>query len=463
MVQPASTALAAPGPRAPFYALTALAAAYASFYGALAWRRYATFHADVDLGYYVRLVWGLAHGHYDMPLVHASSILGLHLEPILLPVAAAHALGAPIVPMLLGLQALAVALLALPAYRLASRHLGSPWLGVLGALCALLYPTITVATLHDFHPVTLALPLLLGVVDALDERALKRALLLGGLALACREDIALQLFCLAALEGLRRRGRERLAALGLAALLIAYFAVYVFAIQPRFVPSAGSYGLHFASIGGVAIHSAVDLVRAALAHPLLLLGNLATVDRLLFPLLLLWPFALLGALAPRLLVGALPIFCINLLSDFPRVRTIEAHYTTAIAPFVIGASFAGAGRLKAWVDDTGRDRLRRVFRIVLPALLVAFVTAAHALYGGSPLSRWSIKWQSAGFVDPPNGGAIRAALAAVPDGASVSVHASILAHVADRPRAIWPPDFTDGLPVEHAIAIVPSRETSPAP
>ena len=85
-----------------------------------------------------------------------------------------------------------MALLAWPAWKLGQRHLGeraAPW----AAAAALLYPTVTVATLHDFHPVTLALAPLLAFIDALDQGRLRRALLLGALALACREDIALQL------------------------------------------------------------------------------------------------------------------------------------------------------------------------------------------------------------------------------------------------------------------------------
>ena len=64
---------------------------------------------------------------------------------------------------------------------------------MLAALCALFYPTVTVATLHDFHPVTLALTPLLFVIEGLEAGAPRRAFLAGLLALSCREDIALQL------------------------------------------------------------------------------------------------------------------------------------------------------------------------------------------------------------------------------------------------------------------------------
>ena len=52
------------------------------------------------MSYYLRLCWGLAHSYYDLPLVQSPHILGLHLEPILLPLALLNRLGVPLVPLL---------------------------------------------------------------------------------------------------------------------------------------------------------------------------------------------------------------------------------------------------------------------------------------------------------------------------------------------------------------------------
>jgi uncharacterized membrane protein len=233
--------------------LAALVLAFAGSYLALCWRRYQSFHAQIDMSYYLRLCWGLAHGRYDLPLVQAPHLLGLHLEPVLLPLALLQRLGVPLPPLLLLVQAVAVALLAWPAWRLGCRHLG-PAAAPLVAAAALLYPTVTVAALHDFHPVTLALTPLLFFVEALDDRALGRALAWGALSLCCREDIALQLalallaYALPGRAGLSAARRPLLVAL--AALLIAYFLTYLVVVQPRYLPRFGSYGLHFATLPG---------------------------------------------------------------------------------------------------------------------------------------------------------------------------------------------------------------------
>lgn len=431
-------------------ALPALVAGYALFYSVLSLLRFETFHAQIDMSYYLRLVWGLGHGHYDLPLVQAPHVLGLHLEPVLLPLALLSALGVPVAPVLLVLQAAAVALLAWPAYRLARRHLPAPG-GAEGAalpaaLLALLYPTVTVATLHDFHPVTLALAPLLGVIDALDEGARRRALWLGAVALGCREDIALQLALLCAVEAPRLQGPggARRRCMLLAAGLLGYFAAYVFWLQPRFLPAAGSYGLHFQELGGAAARSGRDVALFALRHPLRFLGHLGGGGRLLYPVTLLWPVAFLPLLAPRYLLAALPVAAINLLSDFPRVRTIEAHYATGLVPFVVGPAILGLGRAVGWLRRRGPEPLARA--PLLLYLLLALL--AHERHGASPLAWHSARFRRADFVPGAGFAETRAAVRSVPAGASVAARPGPLAHLAERPRAISPPEYDDGRPVD---------------
>lgn len=445
--------------------LIALILGYTLLYCLLCWRRFATFHAQIDMTYYLRLVWGLGHGHYDLPLVRAPHMLGLHLEPIVLPLAALGRLGVPLPPLLLFTQALAVALLAWPAYRLGQRHLPSllpaslplAWrpsvAGLLAALWALLYPTVTVATLHDFHPVTLALAPLLFVVEALDAGALRRAALAGLVALACREDIALQLACLAIAYTLRPaalRPLSRRTAIVLTLGLGLYCGVYLLVIQPRFVPVLGSYHLHFDRIAaalGTPIASSRDLVLAALHHPLRTLQFFASWERLRYPLLLLWPVAGLGLLAPWPLAGGLPILGINFLSGFPGVLRLESHYTTAIVPFVLGAGILGAGRLGVWLAS--RPQPRRPAWVI--SLVAVLLLAAHLRHGGSPLALCSKRYVPADFRDGRDAATLRAQIAAVPPMASVSARPGPLAHLAERPRAMSPPEYDDGQPTDVTI------------
>ncbi len=431
--------------------------AYAVFYTALCWQRFATFHAQIDMSYYLRLIWGIAHGHYDLPLVQARNILGLHLEPVVIPLALVERLLGGFVPLafvLLFGQALAVSLLAWPVYRLGQRHLNLGGSGRIGGLLAaglaLLYPTVSVATLHDFHPVTLALAPLLATVDALDEKRLGRAFLFGALALLCREDIALQLLCLffahaifgGPIAPLFNTARRRL---GFAALLLGlglYFFGYVLWIQPRYLPTSGSYGLHFGKMGEN-VRSGRDLLGALLRHPGDLLPLLIDGERWRYLLLLLWPMGFLPLLSPRVLAGGLPILGINLLSSFPRVLRLESHYTTALVPFVVGAGLIGAGRLCVlW-------RARQMHLLPgIGALLFFASVSAHIFHGGSPLAFFGERFSWNLFRDGKNAALLRQAVANVPADASVAARPGPLSHLALRQRVISPPEYDDGQPVD---------------
>ncbi len=452
-------------------------AAYAIFYGVLSWQRFATFHAQIDMSYYLRLIWGIGHGHPDLPLVKAPHFLGLHLEPIVFPLAALSALGIPLAPLLLGLQAVAVAALAWPAYRLARRHLLSnqAWQAGLYALAALLYPTVTVATLHDFHPVTLALAPLLGVIDALDQGRRVRAVFLGALCLSFREDIALQLAVVALAESLRLPGAARRLGLFLCLGLVAYFSIYVLLIQPRYLPPAGSYGLHFGALSqalgepGGRSESGRALLFLAGRHPFLLLRYLLTQDRLAYPLVLLWPVAFLPLLRPRYLLGALPVIAINLLSDFPRVRTIEAHYATALVPFLLGPAILGGTRATQILSSFSLSSLRPLSSLRSPRFLsslrflplfaiLLFSVLSQVRHGASPISWRSPRFAWSDFRDAPDAAALRAAIAAVPPEASVAAAPGPLAHLCQRERALSPPEYDDGKPVEVTVAIGKDRK-----
>ena len=438
--------------------LQLLIALYATLYAALSWRRFATFHSQLDMSYYLRQVWGLSHGHYDHPLVQAKNVLGLHLEPLLVPLALLGRLGLPIGPLVLVVQAVAVALSAWPAYRLGVRHLGlGARGGFVAALVALLYPTVSVATLHDFHPVTVALFPLLATIDALDEGNLKRALVFAGLALCCREDIALQLACLFVAYSLfagapfARTRAQKLQLWAIALGLCVYFFAYVLGLQPRYVPATGSYGLHFAKIGaalGVSAHSARELFLGGIAHPLRLIAFLFDAERLKYLGLLLFTMAFLPLFAVRPLAGALPILALNLFSSFPGVLRLESHYTTALVPFFLGAGLIGAGRLRALFARVRPTMNDAVLSWAIACALLFTVGITHVLHGGSPLSIYSDRFDWANFRGGARAEAIRQKLAQIPPAAAVAARPGPLAHLCERPRIQSPPEFDDGKPVD---------------
>src|SRR5581483_7064861 len=146
--------------------------AYAAGFSALSILRHRAFNdGRYDLGNMVQTVWNTAHGHF-LQMTSGDGVqisrLAAHFDPILAAFAPLWWIW-PSPEMLLAVQAVAVALGALPVYRLAHKHLGSERAGLGFALVYLLYPATEWLTLNEFHPVALSCPLLLFAFWYLDE------------------------------------------------------------------------------------------------------------------------------------------------------------------------------------------------------------------------------------------------------------------------------------------------------
>ena len=141
--------------------LGAAIAAYAAGFAALSIAAPRAFNTGrFDLGNMVQAVWSTAHGHpLRMTDLHGEQIsrLAAHVDPILVLFAPLWWIW-PSPHLLLVVQAVAVALGALPVFWLAASTSASRRAGLGFALAYLLYPATEWLTLNEFHPVALAAP-----------------------------------------------------------------------------------------------------------------------------------------------------------------------------------------------------------------------------------------------------------------------------------------------------------------
>src|ERR671931_105722 len=168
--------------------------AYAVGFSALSVLRHRAFQTGrFDLGNMVQAVWSTAHGHpLQITGLRGDQIsrLAAHFDPLLVVLAPLWFLW-PSPDLLLVVQAIAVALGALPVFWLARKHLRSERAGLGFALAYLLYPATQWLTLNEFHPVAFACPLLLYAVWYLDEGRLLRFAVFALLAATTKEEVAL--------------------------------------------------------------------------------------------------------------------------------------------------------------------------------------------------------------------------------------------------------------------------------
>jgi len=411
--------------------LVAGIAAYAAGFAALSVLRQDAFSTGrFDLGNMVQAVWSTAHGH---PLrvtdLHGDQIsrLGAHVDPILVLFAPLWWIW-PSPEMLLVVQAIAVALGALPVYWLARKHLGSARAGVGFALVYLVYPATGWLTLNEFHPVALATPLLLFAFWFLDEDRLLPFAVFAVAAATCKEEIP---FVLAGFGVWYAVTRRRWMAGGtIVALGIAWAAFATTVVIPHFNHGQTSdFYTRYSEVGG----SPGGIVKTAFAHPGRLIDAAFTGRDLHYALQLLWPLAFLPLLSPLVLVAALPELAVNVLSAVTTQTSIHFHYTAGlIAPLVI-AAVLGARRLR-----------RRRMPIATAALLVALL----GNYRLGPVPTWQHvpggqRFQTRAAVITAHDRIAARAVQLIPSDAVVATTNSLGAHLSARRRVLSFPFLQD--------------------
>lgn len=406
------------------------------------------------MAYYVRLVWGMARGYPDNPVVGAPHWLGLHFEPVLFIPALLSRAGLPVAELLLVLQAALSSLALIPMWRLARRRLlpalgaGGSRRGELLALAAAsiiyLVPAVSRCLDYDVHPSTMALLPLCAWIDAVDGGAQQPARVAFSrfwlvLALCFREDIGLQVAAAASAfalrptagdEAARRAQRREMVIQGLFGL--GWFLAYALLLQPRFLPdpSSGSFGAHFERWGGG--HGGVGgVLAAALSQPGALLSHLLADGRPLYLPALLSVVGFVALASPHWLLGMLPILGINMLSDFPGVRRVESHYATAMMPFLSAAAVLGAARLARLLG--ARPAWLRAAPLSLSLTCAAFAFWTRGAAPGAP------DFTLTAYRDDGFARASREQVAALAGAPRVVAEPRLLAHLAERPEPLLDP------------------------
>jgi len=343
---------------------------FAVFWG-LALARWWTLLGSYDIAYFDQAAWLIAHGHTPFVSLRGLNLLGDHASFVFFPVGwiagrVGRAGVVGIIPLLLGIQAAALASGVLPLWRIARRLAGltvATSVALLGAWC--LYPALSNVNLFDFHPEVLAVPALLGAAwFGLTRRRIPYAACVA-VVLLCREDLAvpvLFLGLLLVLEG------DRLAGGVTMAVAAAWGLLDLAVVLPHFANGAVVQGSRFAQYGPTPGKAASYMA----THPVQVAGDFATRPNAQVLLGLFVPVLLLPFLAPKYLLPGLPLQLTYLLTNVPAAHTLTAQYTVSTIPFVFLATAMALPRV--------RDRRRgRVLQAALVgATAVTFLVAGSA-------------------------------------------------------------------------------------
>lgn len=394
-----------------------------------------------DLGIFDNVLWNTRHGRWMYSSILGRSFFGEHASPILLLLVPLHALW-PDPRMLLAVQAAALAWAGLPIYRVAARQLG-PSAGLVVLFLYFAYPPLQGVYLFDFHEVALAVPLLAYAYEHASRGHYRRMVLLLGLALLCKEEMALTVGAFGLLllalpraagplaPGASGAARRRLG-LTLAAAGAVLFLLLTLWVVPYFRQAPFPYVDRYSHLGG----SLAGVALTALTHPGLVMDSLAEPAKDCYLRGLFGPVLYLNCLHPASLLLLLPTLARSLLSNHAPQYALHFHFLGPLVPFVFFGLAGGLGWLlrRRWPGDTSPARRRGARRARLQ-LALGLLFLAGIVRGTQPGLLWR---------DARRGAARRPALdrllRQVPPGASVCAHNHLGATVSGRREASVFPD-----------------------
>jgi uncharacterized membrane protein len=365
----------------------------------------------LDLGYYVQVVWSLAHGHgarVTLPPMHA---WGDHFSPILYLFVPLGWLAPGAIALVLAQTAIFAAG-ALATCAFAARRLGDPGAAAGFALLYLLNPTLHGINIRDFHPTAFAIPLLLAAAWAVDAGRPAWAAVAVVLALAGREDAAIAGVGFGVWLAVARR--RPLAGAAVAAGCVALLWLDMNVLMPHF---RGEPYPHLVKRWAYLGASLPEVLLNIVARPWRWIPVVVTAGKALYLLAMLAPLGFLPLAAPRALLAAVPGLAMNLLSTDPVLFHHRTPYQAFVLPFLLLAAVDGYARLR---DTTWR-------RVPAGAVLVAAGVLALVL-GARTVNDLGVgKWRLG-----PEQQALRALVARVPPAEPVSVNERLVPHLATR-------------------------------
>ena len=342
--------------------------------------RHALFQSNFDLAIFDNALYLISQGQKPFVSFRGLHILGDHAALILYPLAWLYKLD-PNIHWLFAVQAISLALGALPLWYLACEAGLKQSQARTVVVAYLLYPLIFNANLADFHPEVMAVPAILGAILAAKRKQLWWFSLAIGFILSCKAVLALTL----AMMGVWLIGWERKYRYGVIAIVVSliWFAIATQLIIPHFSGSEAAAVDRYSYLG----NSVLEIIQNLVFKPWLIgskIFSLATLEYIFFLLL-----PVLYAISHRShwagLIGALPILLINILSESPSQRNLVHHYALPILPFLFLVVISTMAANKTWLKSQ---------RGILVWSLFTFLALAKFGYFGSLYLKSLDTWQA---------------------------------------------------------------------
>lgn len=332
--------------------------------------RHALFQSGAyDLGIYDQVVYLISQGEPPISSILGFHHMGNHAAWAVYPLALLYKIY-PDVHWLLAVQAVALALGALPTWYLAREAGLKESQAVAVAAAYLLYPVVFNANLFEFHPEVMAIPVLLAAVLAARLGKISWFCLSIIFVLGCKDVLSLTV----AAMGIWLLVFEKRRSAGAFALCagIAWFLIASQLIIPFFSGSEPAAVERYSYLGNSVPEIASNLV----LKPGLVFSKVISLRTLEYVGLIILP--VIWGLSPQHLtplISTIPTVVVNILAAKQMQRDLIHQYSLPVLPFLILAVIATLAAGQGW--------LRSKRAIVLWSLLAFLALAKYGFF-------WSI-------------------------------------------------------------------------
>ncbi|MBD2564252.1 MULTISPECIES: DUF2079 domain-containing protein [Nostoc] len=283
----------------------------------------------LDLALFDQWVYLISQNLPPISSLFGFHVIGDHAAFILYPISLLYKIY-PSVYWLLLIQAFALSVGCLPVYLLSLQAgLSIPYSRAI-TFSYLLYPTLFNSNFFtDFRPESIAVPALLWAIWAAIEKCTYQLFFAIGLVLICKDSLSLTVIAFGIFLLLQHRK-----VYGLACSLIGLFW-YIFTIgylTPLLRGGPAGGVVFYASLGS----TPKEIIFNTISNPNLILGKFFSPNALFYYFLLLLP-VIIGLHWKQIVfvIPALPMFLLNIISDYAAQRDLVHHYSLPIFPFII--------------------------------------------------------------------------------------------------------------------------------
>lgn len=372
-----------------------------------------------DLGGWDQAIWAISRGRSLWSTIWGLNVFGDHLCLTIVLFAPLYWLWNDARIILIA-QTVILALGALPLYWIAKDKLSGRWIALLFPFLYLMYPALQWTNWDEWHPDTLATPMLLFAFYFLSRKKYAPFALCAAIVLLTKEDFA---FTVAALGIYVFFCCSKRWGAAVVAGSLAWFAVAVAILRAYNGIGVLRMGSLYGPLGG----SLSEVATGVFTKPGLVASALLNPERLHYLFQLLGPVAFVSLFAPSVLLIALPVTMVNLLAASYQ-SSIVYHYTVLITPFVFIALVYAFAKVKP----------ASYAKYLLVGVLLVASLVANVNWSPSPLSAHVGSW---GTYDP-RVAIYNEAVAHVPKDAVVSATYQFVPHLDHREWVyMWPNPF----------------------